>query len=273
MDYFKSTYDYYMSRGDERVKDWFGMEDPILTAWILVAYVVSIVGIRIIMNDRKPFELRAFIFIYNIGQVLASFYIFVEILIVSISSKYDLVCEPVNYSPTDKLALRMAKAMWLYYIMKLIDLIDTVLFALRKKSNQITFLHVFHHFSMVLNAWSGVKYVAGGQTFLLCMLNSFVHTIMYTYYGLSVLGPNVQKYLWWKKYLTQLQLVQFGIVMVHAIVNILDRDCPYPKGYSIAFVLYGSFITALFLNFYRRSYSSEKGAAANSKKPTTKKSD
>lgn len=74
--------------------------------------------------------------------------------------------------------------MWLYYIMKLIDLIDTVilfiwidhldmliihligkvLFALRKKSNQITFLHVFHHFSMVINAWSGVKYVAGGQS-------------------------------------------------------------------------------------------------------------
>ena len=68
---------------DERVKDWFGMEDPILTAWILVAYVVSIVGIRIVMNDRKPFELRAFIFIYNIGQVLASFYIFVEVISIS----------------------------------------------------------------------------------------------------------------------------------------------------------------------------------------------
>ena len=39
------------------------------------------------------------------------------------------------------------------------------------------------------------------------MLNSFVHVIMYSYYGLSAMGPAVQKYLWWKKYLTQLQLV------------------------------------------------------------------
>jgi elongation of very long chain fatty acids protein 4 len=39
------------------------------------------------------------------------------------------------------------------------------------------------------------------------MLNSFVHTIMYAYYGLSALGPWVQKYLWWKKYITQMQLV------------------------------------------------------------------
>ena len=55
--------------------------------------------------------------------------------------------------------------------------------------------------------WVGLKYVGGGQTFFLCMLNSFVHTVMYAYYGLSALGPAVQKHLWWKKYLTQLQLV------------------------------------------------------------------
>jgi len=39
------------------------------------------------------------------------------------------------------------------------------------------------------------------------MINSFVHVLMYTYYGLSALGPHMQKYLWWKKYLTRVQLV------------------------------------------------------------------
>ena len=39
------------------------------------------------------------------------------------------------------------------------------------------------------------------------MLNSFIHVIMYSYYGFAAMGPVVQKYLWWKKYLTQLQLV------------------------------------------------------------------
>ena len=63
--------------------------------------------------------------------------------------------------------------MWLYFIIKIVDLLDTVLFALRKKPNQITFLHVFHHFSMVANAWSGVKYVAGGQSKLLFPIYGF----------------------------------------------------------------------------------------------------
>lgn len=38
-------------------------------------------------------------------------------------------------------------------------------------------------------------------------LNSFIHVVMYTYYGLAGLGPHMQKYLWWKKYLTWMQLV------------------------------------------------------------------
>ena len=38
-------------------------------------------------------------------------------------------------------------------------------------------------------------------------INSFVHTIMYLYYGLAAMGPHMQKYLWWKKHLTKVQLV------------------------------------------------------------------
>ena len=30
---------------------------------------------------------------------------------------------------------------------------------------------------------------------------------MYGYYGLAAIGPHMQKYLWWKKYLTMIQLV------------------------------------------------------------------
>ena len=39
------------------------------------------------------------------------------------------------------------------------------------------------------------------------MINAGVHVIMYFYYGLSAAGPRFQKYLWWKKYLTAVQLV------------------------------------------------------------------
>lgn len=39
------------------------------------------------------------------------------------------------------------------------------------------------------------------------MVNSTVHVIMYFYYGLSAAGPRFQKFLWWKKYMTAIQLV------------------------------------------------------------------
>jgi elongation of very long chain fatty acids protein 2 len=44
------------------------------------------------------------------------------------------------------------------------------------------------------------------SAFYSSMVNSFVHVVMYTYYGLSVF-PSIRSYLWWKRYLTQLQLV------------------------------------------------------------------
>lgn len=39
------------------------------------------------------------------------------------------------------------------------------------------------------------------------LVNAAVHVVMYFYYLLSAAGPRFQKYLWWKKYMTAIQLV------------------------------------------------------------------
>lgn len=66
------------------------------------------------------------------------------------------------------------------------------------------------------------------------MLNTFVHIIMYLYYLLAALGPRFQKYIWWKKYLTVLQMV--GTLLLVAVVmftatevttNVLIYSCIY----------------------------------------------
>uniref|UniRef100_A0A3P9DHJ6 Elongation of very long chain fatty acids protein n=1 Tax=Maylandia zebra TaxID=106582 RepID=A0A3P9DHJ6_9CICH len=44
-----------------------------------------------------------------------------------------------------------------------IEYLDTVFFILRKKFNQVTFLHVYHHCSMFTLWWIGIKWVAGGH--------------------------------------------------------------------------------------------------------------
>ena len=58
------------------------------------------------------------------------------------------------------------------------------------------------------------------------MCNSFVHISMYTYYCLAALGPHMQKYLWWKKYLTTLQLVSCLFLSFFQLFGIIQLQRP-----------------------------------------------
>lgn len=58
---------------------------------------------------------------------------------------------------------QVAGALWWYFVSKGIEYLDTVFFILRKKFNQVTFLHVYHHCTMFTLWWIGIKWVAGGQ--------------------------------------------------------------------------------------------------------------
>lgn len=97
---------------------------------------------------------------------------------------------------------------WVYFAAKVSELLDTVFFILRKKDKQVTFLHVYHHSIMVIGTWGFFKYSPSHTGVFIGFLNSLVHVFMYTYYGLSALGPNMAKYLTWKKYMTSFQLVR-----------------------------------------------------------------
>lgn len=55
----------------------------------------------------------------------------------------------------------MARWVWWIFILKIIELSDTVIFILRKKYNQVSFLHVYHHSMTVVMVWITCKYVPG----------------------------------------------------------------------------------------------------------------
>lgn len=102
--------------------------------------------------------------------------------------------------------LQTASIIYYYFYAKLSELIDTVFFVLRKRDRQISFLHVYHHTYALVISWYILKYEPVYSTIFLCTFNSFIHIIMYAYYGLAAF-PNLTKYLWWKKYITKMQLV------------------------------------------------------------------
>jgi elongation of very long chain fatty acids protein 7 len=147
---------------------------------------------------------------------------------------------------------------YFYLWSRLLDMIDTVFFVLRKKYNHVSFLHVFHHGIVPLIAYMGLKLHPGGNAGYLPITNVFIHTIMYSYYAMACMGTEMGKYIWWKKYLTQLQLVQFSTVFAHALYSIFTPNCEFPLFLSYAEAVISGTFFVLFTKFYRDTYTVKK---------------
>ena len=86
---------------------------------------------------------------------------------------------------------------------------------------------------------------------------------MYSYYAMSSLGPEWHKYLWWKKYMTQMQLIQF-IIGINWFAFVYFKQTDLPPGYLALAFGNIAFLFLLFLDFYFRSYT--KKTVSNEKK-------
>src|SRR5690606_36806807 len=110
------------------------------------------------------------------------------------------------------------------------------------------------HTMVVFNGWIYFQFTPGGQGVFPILVNMCVHMIMYSYYFMAALGPHMQKYLWWKKYLTSLQITQFIVCIVHALIPLVV-DCGFPPQFILFGLPQGIFILYLFVKFYLKSYA------------------
>ncbi|XP_061099843.1 elongation of very long chain fatty acids protein 1a [Conger conger] len=249
-------HEYLVERTDARVKDYPLMQAPVQMTSILMGYVFVMlyVGPRC-MAKRKPFQLKEAMIIYNFSMVAFNAYIVYEFLMSGWGTTYTWRCDLCDFSSSPE-ALRMIRVSWLFYFSKYVELLDTMFFVLRKKHSQITFLHIFHHSFMPWTWWWGITLTpVGGMGSLHAMINAIVHVIMYFYYGLSAAGPRFQKFLWWKKYLTAIQLFQFVLVSVHISQYYFMEKCDYHVPLFIHLIwIYGTFFFVLFSNFWIKAY-------------------
>lgn len=253
---------HYLNKyADPRTQNWPMMSSPFPTLALCLGYVylVKVLGPRL-MENRKPFHLKNTLILYNFVQVFFSAWLFYEIGISGwLTGHYNFRCQPVDYSNHPS-TLRMVHACWWYYFSKFTEFFDTFFFVMRKKTSQVSTLHVIHHGCMPMSVWFGVKFTPGGHSTFFGLLNTFVHIVMYTYYLFSALGPQFQKYLWWKKYLTTLQMVQFVAIMVHAF-QLLFIDCNYPKAFVWWIGMHAVMFFFLFNEFYQSTYKANKRRA------------
>jgi elongation of very long chain fatty acids protein 7 len=88
--------------------------------------------------------------------VIFSAWLVYEIFYSGWSKEYSFWCEPLD-TTNSPLALSMAAAAWWYYISKFTEFFDTFFFILRKKTDNVSTLHVMHHGIMPLFAWEACR--------------------------------------------------------------------------------------------------------------------
>ncbi|XP_074604333.1 very long chain fatty acid elongase 7-like [Brevipalpus obovatus] len=239
--------------GDQRVAHLPLMDNPIPVTLICLTYALTVKKVGpYLMRNRKPFDLRHVMIGYNLIMVLLSGIVVYNELFHHWLAGSSLACDPVDYSNSPR-ALRIVYNSYFYFILKFVEFMDTIFFVLRKKNSQISNLHVIHHGLLPFSVWWGAKFVPGGHATFFGFINSFVHMIMYTYYALSAMGPVVQKYLWWKRYLTIFQLVQFVMIGVHSF-QLFFRQCDFPTIFAVWIGSHGVLFWFLFTDFYKRAY-------------------
>jgi elongation of very long chain fatty acids protein 4 len=119
-----------------------------------------------------------------------------------------------------------------------------------KVPQQLTFLHIYHHSSIAV-VWGYLLNVGhgNGTAAFGCLINSFIHLIMYSHYLYTSFGF-VNPY---KKYITQLQLAQFVLCILHFACAYF-YDTVYPKELTWIQLIYQIKMILLFTNFYVSTY-------------------
>jgi hypothetical protein len=145
------------------------------------------------------------------------------------------------------------KVIFLFYISKYYEFFDTFLLYLNGKSP--IFLQKYHHIGAILS-WHLMYVYKVDMVWMATFLNSFVHTIMYSYYLGCLLKLNRVRVI--KKYITSIQLCQFFILYVNFYFYTPPIESWFNYYIIIFFASYGIGVIGLFGRFYYDSYIDNK---------------
>ncbi|XP_037941434.1 elongation of very long chain fatty acids protein F-like [Teleopsis dalmanni] len=229
---------------------------PVKVIAVTVAYILFVLKIGpYLMRNREPFNVKLLMQVYNVFQVLVNLYMGVMgFKLLWVPDQHSFGCI-TSLPVTHRLKSFELFLCYLYFLVKIIDYMDTIFFVLRKSFKQITFLHVYHHVLMVLVGVMVSRYYGtGGHQLVTGDLNAFIHVIMYSYYFFSALNPNI-KTSKWKRFITTAQIIQFILIIIHQLWALfISKGCTYPKILLYLNLSQAMIMIILFSNFYIKTY-------------------
>jgi len=263
-------YAWALDQGDPRVRD-LPLMNPLHMVAFLVAYFAIVAALcRHTSTRGSGYRIRWLVIVHNAHLLALSAYMLFELVRQAVINNYRLWGNPVDR--TEK-GLGMARIIYIYYLSKVVEFVDTFIMALKQNYRQITFLHLYHHGSIFFIWWIIAYYAPGGESYFSAALNSFIHVIMYGYYLWSALTPKEEtgdgskplgKPRWnepafYRKYITSMQLYQFCLMLCQATYNVVYPTEGFPSFCAWILFFYMFTMLGLFADFFRKAYLSSKG--------------
>ena len=208
------------------------------TTAVVFCYLLMVLLARRVKKLFLPFDLRWILIIHNSVCVLLSIVSMVTLLL-GLWEEKSIV--KLTYSEG-----YLRHGLWIYWISKYYELLDTVFMLLRHRFRQMSFLHVFHHASMAFLSDYSYNYAPWPPIAFGMCLNAGVHIVMYSYYILTAFFPLHE--FTWKKHITQMQLAQFVLGVVICVYGYFN------EGYCVYSFLYPMALIALFSNYYYHAF-------------------
>ena len=214
------------------------------------AYIVIVMLLKAFMNGRQPFECKLAMKVYNTIQV-----------VVSVAEVVSLGPFVANYVFNLNGEFNKTIEFWIgvHFLTKFLDFFDSFFMVLRNKSDQLSFLHVYHHLTIGL-IWGLLLHagIGNGTAFFGAWINSLVHALMYFHYLWTSFGLKNP----FKKYLTLFQMFQFSLCILQAVL-VFPLDGNIPKPWATLQLCYHCSLLALFRAFYIADRKKEKKAKKN----------
>ncbi len=194
------------------------------------------------VNREKPYNLKKYVMVYNIIQIITNIYM--------INGMYGILYHNffgINWKFSNKTEYYV----YIHYLSKYLDFIDTVFIILRGKSKeQLSFLHLYHH-STIPIVWWYLLYTnyGNGTASFGALINSMVHLVMYSHYLYTSFGYKNP----FKRWITRIQLGQFFLLLVHFWFA-YTYDNNFPPYITSIELYYQLSMVILFSNFYNKEY-------------------
>lgn len=217
----------------------------------IVFYILMILYSFYWMRNRRAFRMNKIVMIYNgmmsLLNVAVIFFCFWM-------TNYDLKILSIRLSEDDNANYTQGvsvNVMELLLITKFLDFLDTFILILRKKTNQLTSFHFFHHALTPILGYFLYMVIFKLPIFMtIIVYNLGEHVLLYTYYFLYELGYCNHRF---KKLISFYQLFQFIAPVIISPYCIANKCVSIPISLQLVFTIVMSTYLYLYIQSTRRT--------------------